>query len=147
MTRIDFPPVWLVAFLVIAWVQVRVVPTPFPQPLGHDIGALAVLCGLFLIVTATIQFRRHRTTIVPRGDASQLITTGIFGKSRNPIYLAFVLILAGASLWLGSVLGLVLVPVLVAVLTRRFITDEEARLRATFGETYEKYAEETRRWL
>ena len=147
MKRIDLPPVWLVVFLVIAWVQVRLAPTPFPQPLGHDIGAFAVLCGLFLIVTATIQFRRHRTTIAPRGDASKLITTGIFGKSRNPIYLAFVLILAGASLWLGSVLGLVLVPVLVVVLTRRFIVGEEVRLRGAFGETYDRYAEETRRWL
>ena len=147
MKRIDLPPVWLVAFLVIAWAQVRVAPTPFPQPLGHDIGAFAVLCGLILIVTATMRFRRHRTTIAPRGDASELITTGIFGTSRNPIYLAFVLILAGASLWLGSVLGLLLVPLLVVVLTRRFIVGEEARLRATFGETYDRYAEETRRWL
>lgn len=147
MQRIDLPPVWLVAFLALAWLQVRVLPTPFPQPLGHDIGAFAVLCALFLLGAAAMQFRRHRTPIHPRGDASALLTTGIFGKSRNPIYLALVLILAGASLWLGSLLGLLLVPVLVRVLTRRFIIDEEERLRATFGKSYEDYAEETRRWL
>lgn len=147
MKRIDLPVAWLAAFLVLAWAQARFAPTPFPQPLGHDIGAFAILCAVLLLIAASVQFRRHRTTILPDGHASELITTGVFGKSRNPIYLAFVLVLAGASLWLGSILGLLLVPVLAAVLKRRFILPEEERLRATFGEAYERYAEETRRWL
>ncbi len=147
MKWLDLPPVWLIAFMALAWAQARYVPTPFPQPLGQDIGALAVVCGLFLMVAAVMQLRRHRTTILPGGEAQELVTTGIYGKSRNPIYLADVLLLAGFSLWWGSVLGLLLVPVLVAVLTRRFIEGEEARLGRAFGTAFTEYTARTRRWL
>ena len=147
MKALDAPPVWLIAFVVVAWLQVGLAPLPFPQPLGRDIGAFAVLAGLFFVVAAVMQMRRHRTTVLPHAAASELVTTGIFGKSRNPIYVGLVLILAGASLWIGSLLGLILVPVFVGVLTRRFIVDEEARLKAAFGADYEAYAESTRRWL
>lgn len=147
MRLIDIPPVWLVAFIAAGWAQARWVPIPFPQPLGRDIGALAVLVGLLVTIAAVLQFRRHRTSIVPHETASALITDGIFRKSRNPIYLADVLFLAGFSLWMGSLLGLALVPVLVAVLSRRFIAGEEARLHAAFGPRYEAYARDTRRWL
>lgn len=147
MKLIDTPPVWLIAFAVIAWLQVRVLPTPFPQPLGHDIGALAILCGAFFMVAAILQLRRHRTTVMPHQSASALVTTGVFGKSRNPIYLADILLLAGFSLWFGSVAGLILVPVFVLVLTQRFIEGEEDRLRASFGNAFEEYSKKTRRWL
>lgn len=147
MKALDLPPVWLIAFVAAAWAQVAVAPLPFPQPLGRDIGAFAVLAGLFFAVAAVMQMRRHHTTVQPRSAATQLVTSGIFGKSRNPIYLGLVLILAGISLWLGSVLGVILVPVFVVVLTRRFITGEEEHLRQTFGADYEAYAESTRRWL
>ena len=147
MKWIDLPPAWLVLFLAIAWAQARYLPTPFPEVLGNDIGALAIFCGVFLMAAAAMRFRRHRTTIVPHRNASALITGGIYAKSRNPIYLADLLFLAGFSLWWGSVLGLVLVPVLAAVLRQRFILPEEARLRADFGAGFEKYFAETRRWL
>jgi protein-S-isoprenylcysteine O-methyltransferase Ste14 len=147
MKALDAPVPWLIAFIALAWVQAEVLPLPFPQPLGRDIGAFAVLAGLFFVIAAVRQMRRHNTTVLPHGSPSELVTTGIFGKSRNPIYLGFVLILAGLSLWLGSILGLVLVPVLAAVLARRFIGPEEARLQAAFGPAWEAYAESTRRWL
>jgi protein-S-isoprenylcysteine O-methyltransferase Ste14 len=147
MRLVDIPPVWLVAFIAAAWVQVRWAPTPFPQPLGHDVGALAILIGLLLMIAAAMQFRRHRTTIIPHEKPRELITAGVYRKSRNPIYLADVLFLAGFSLWIGSVLGLMLVPALVIVLRRRFIEPEEGRLRDLFGAAYEEYARQTRRWL
>ena len=147
MKWIDLPPIWLLAFLVVSWAQAQFAPTPFPDTLGDDIGALAILCGAFVLVAAALQFRRHDTTVMPRGEPEALITSGIYGKSRNPIYLADVLFLAGFSLWWGSVLGLVLVPVFMALLKRRFIEGEEARLSAAFGQAYEEYRKETRRWL
>lgn len=147
MKWIDMPPVWLIGFLALAWAQARYLPTPFPRTMGHDIGALAILAGLVLMVLAVREFRRHKTTVVPRREPEALITSGIFAKSRNPIYLADVLLLAGFSLWWGSVFGLALVPLLIVVLRRRFILGEEARLAAAFGPAYETYAENTRRWL
>ena len=76
-----------------------------------------------------------------------LITTGIFRLSRNPIYLADLLILTGVSLIWGKFIGLILVPLLGWVLFRRFISGEEARLREIFGEEYTAYTARTRRWI
>lgn len=147
MRTVDLPPVWLVAFLALTWAQARFFPTPFPQPLGRDIGALAVVVGILVTIAAALQFRRHRTSVIPHQTPSALITTGVYGRSRNPIYLADVLFLTGFALWTGALLGLALVPVLVAVLTRRFIEPEERRLASTFGQAYTDYAAATRRWL
>lgn len=147
MKALDAPLVWLIAFVAAAWAQVRLVSLPFPQPLGRDIGAFAVLAGVFFVVATVVQMRRHGTPVLQHATATELMTTGIFGKSRNPIYVGLVLILAGVSLWIGSVLGVILVPVFMGVLTRRFIEGEEARLKAAFGDAYEAYAASTRRWL
>ena len=67
--------------------------------------------------------------------------------TRNPIYVAMALMLAGWALWSGSVLGLVLVPLFQRIITRRFILGEEQRLRAAFGQRAEAYIARTRRWL
>ena len=99
------------------------------------------------MVAAVLSFRMARTTIIPRQDPSALITTGIYRWSRNPIYLADVLFLLGVALILGRFLGLVLVPLYIYLLDRRFIRGEEARLRAAFGPKFTDYAASTRRWI
>jgi protein-S-isoprenylcysteine O-methyltransferase Ste14 len=75
-----------------------------------------------------------------------MITGGIYRHSRNPIYLADAMILAGAAL-LQDVGALVLVPVFMAVISRRFIAGEEAALAARFAGAYREWAGNTRRWL
>ena len=74
------------------------------------------------------------------------------GLSRDQIDVtlasnADVLILAGMSLILGSVPGLILVPVLAGVLQERFIKGEEARLAEAFGAEFAAYRDATRRWI
>lgn len=100
-----------------------------------------------LVVAAVLEFSRARTTTIPREAPSALITTGIFRHSRNPIYLADLLVLFGVSLIWGSVPGLVLVPVLGWLLQARFIRGEEERLAAAFGTEFETYRSATRRWI
>ena len=75
------------------------------------------------------------------------MTGGIFRFSRNPIYLADLLILCGFALIWGRVLGFLLVPVLAILLQRRFILPEEARMREKFGAAFDAYVAQTRRWL
>src|SRR5262249_31559299 len=51
------------------------------------------------------RFRQARTTFAPfkPGEASYLVTTGVFRISRNPMYLGLVLLLIGWAIWLGTV--------------------------------------------
>ena len=76
-----------------------------------------------------------------------LIQSGIFKRSRNPIYVADVMILTGMILWWDAVLALPLVPIFVWILEKRFILAEEDRLRRKFRANYARYCEKTRRWF
>lgn len=143
MRFIDLPPVWLLAALVAVWLS--------PWTLGWAwrfwLGLTLLGVAAFLTLAALREFSRARTTIIPHLDPKALITTGIFAWTRNPIYLADVLILLGLSLFWGKLLGLLLVLPFAWLLQKRFILGEEARLRAAFGDAFERYAANTRRWL
>lgn len=143
MKWIDLPPVWLLASLGIAYVW------RWPASWSGMFwpGLILLVLALGLVIAAVLEFARARTTIVPHRSATALITSGIFGYSRNPIYLADLAVLAGFSLIWGSLPGLCLVPVLGLILWSRFIRGEEARLAADFGAEFESYRNRTRRWL
>ncbi|WP_170758823.1 methyltransferase family protein [Ruegeria lacuscaerulensis] len=149
MHRIDVPPVWLLGFAVLAWLQAR----HFPLGLSLDsafsdlLGGILIGGGLILLLLAIVEFRRHKTTVIPHETPSAMVQSGIYKRSRNPIYLGDVLILTGLILRFDAVLSLVLVPVFVWVLERRFIVPEEDRLRRTFRADYARYERQTRRWI
>jgi protein-S-isoprenylcysteine O-methyltransferase Ste14 len=143
---LDYPPFWLLAALGVVWGEAWAWPKPVPQGMALAGQGLFWL-GLGLLALASLSFWRARTTIVPHNTPSALITGGLYRLSRNPIYLGDALILCGVALKYGAVTGLVLLPVFVWVITRRFIAPEEARLRAAFGAQAERYFQRTRRWL
>jgi len=145
---IDVPPVWLALFLALVWLQGTYLPVgPEPGPLARVLGGALILGGLALIFVAAWEFRRHRTSVVPHMEPDALVTSGLFALSRNPIYLADALILWGCALRWHAWPSLLLVPLFMGFIARRFIAAEEARLRAAFGEAFEDYARRVRRWL
>lgn len=79
-------------------------------------------------------------------EPPELITAGPYRYSRNPIYVGHSFAHIGGAVLLGSLwVLLALIPV-VAYL-HRVITQEEDRLRVLFGDKYDAYRENTRRWL
>lgn len=149
MKWIDLPPVWLIGFASLAYIQSR--QFAFGLSLAHPatlfLAGLLVGGGIVLTALAALEFRKHRTTIVPHQSPSQLIQSGIFKRSRNPIYLADVMILLGLILWWDAVLSLVLVPIFFWLLETRFVIPEENRLRRQFRADFARYAQKTRRWV
>jgi protein-S-isoprenylcysteine O-methyltransferase Ste14 len=142
----ESPPTWLVLCVALAWLQSRFLPLLPPLPETRHLSTLFVVGGLVVIALAAWQFRAHKTTILPREVPRRMIDTGVYAYSRNPIYLADALILAGCALrW--DMAGLVLVPAFVWVITTRFIIGEEAGMRAAFGAAFDAYAARVRRWV
>ena len=110
---------------------------------------LLLAIGLLLALVAVVQFIAAKTTINPLrpARASNLVTTGVFAISRNPIYLADLLILAALATWLGNVLNAALLALFVWTINRYQITPEEQALTQLFGEAYAAYRARVRRWL
>jgi protein-S-isoprenylcysteine O-methyltransferase Ste14 len=149
MRRIDIPPVWLLAFVFLAWLQARFLGFGLSLEGGVTdlLSGVLIGGGILIVVMAVVEFRRHKTTVIPHETPTALVQSGIYKYSRNPIYLADILILAGLVLRLDAVLSLVLVPILVWLLERRFILPEEDRLRRTFRADFARYECKTRRWI
>lgn len=148
MKWIDLPPIWLAGFLFCNFALGR--SGYFGSPFGDwaDLpGAILLGLGIVLMVLAVVQMTRHRTTVVPHREADALVSSGIFGLSRNPIYLGDALVLAGVVLMSGPPVAGLLVPVFMVVIRQRFILPEEARLSRRFGSEFETYARRVRRWI
>lgn len=148
MKRLDFPPIWLITLLCLAYLQAKLFPIlSLPGPFADILAGPMVGAGILATVLAVVEFRKHKTTINPHGQPETLMQSGIFKYSRNPIYLADLLILTGMILYWDAILSLPLVPIFMQILGRRFILPEEDRLRRAFRGDFASYCLKTRRWL
>lgn len=144
---LDWPPVWFVGgvliVLILGWIG-------FPAGFGGygpGLGLGLVALGVWLMVQALMLMRARGTTVNPRGMPSALVTEGVFGISRNPIYLADTIILLGVAFWADAVLGLLVVAGFVWIIQDRFIMVEEERLAEAFGDPAAEWFVKVRRWL
>ena len=118
-----------------------------PASLRYGLGGGLALAGGALMAAALRLFRKAGTAIPPWEPTTALVTTGVYRRSRNPIYLAMVLLYVGLALVFAAAWAfLFLVPVLVT-LQIAVIRREEAYLDRRFGEPYRQYHARVRRWL
>ena len=126
---------------------VLVVPPGVYPDAQSFIGRGAIVFGIILMGVSFVMFQKHRTSVVPKRTPNSIITSGPYKYSRNPIYVADAIVLIGYVLTLGSVISFVLVPAFAWVIRKRFINGEEVGIRAEFGQAYDDYCQQTRRWL
>ena len=142
------PPVVALMFIVIAYFLGRFAPLPFSPPaILRYMGLVLSFVGFLLGIGAFLEFRKARTTLDPHGSAKQLVTSGIYRFTRNPIYLGFLLMVIGLPLNSGLYWGIVLAPFYIFLVNRLIIQHEEAYLEKKFGKTYTSYTSRVRRWL
>jgi len=116
----------------------------FPYRLG---GILLLGVGIWLNIWADNLFKKAETTVKPFEESSALIVEGPFGASRHPMYLGMALALLGVGLLLGSLVALLVPFAFIAAMEIAFIKHEERALETTFGEEYNRYRRQVRRWL
>ena len=100
-----------------------------------------------MVLSSCSVVRLTQQQMVPHETPTALVATGPFRFSRNPIYLADLLILAGWSLTLGAPFALLLLLPFAWVLKTRFILPEEARAATALGPDYADYRTRVRRWI
>ncbi|HLO27537.1 MAG TPA: isoprenylcysteine carboxylmethyltransferase family protein [Anaerolineales bacterium] len=142
------PPVLLLVHIFAAFILNWLLPLPFVFP-GFLIwiGDAFILAGLALPFSAVNQLRKAHTTLDPHSPVTEIVTSGPYRFSRNPIYLGFLCLLIGFPLIFRSYWGLILSPVFMVLLYELVIKHEEAYLENKFGEIYTAYKARVRRWL
>jgi len=117
---------------------------------AHGLIAMGLaLVGLLICVMGVASFKRARTTVNPMtpGSSSSLVQWGVYGLTRNPMYLGLSLILLGWTVFLSNVLAFCLLPAFVLYMNRFQIEPEEKALTLRFGQEFIAYASRVRRWL
>lgn len=119
------------------------------SPARGFMAVLCVLAGTGAVVSGVFALRRHRTTVNPLTPeaASEVVQSGVYRFSRNPIYLGLLLWLLGLAAYLGSVVALLLLPGFVVYMNRYQIVPEERALLAKFGAPYARYIAAVRKWV
>lgn len=140
------PPVMVGLVLAAAWLLQRVVPVPLGPPLP-EFGGLAIFVAIGLVGWAVLVLAKAGNDPRPDRPDAALVETGPFRFSRNPIYLGFLLVLAGFALRWGDLWGWIALVVGHLLLDRLVVVREEAYLATRFGEAYAAYRGRVRRWL
>ncbi len=76
-----------------------------------------------------------------------IVTGGPFRFTRNPMYVALMLLYVAGTLAIGTMWAAILVVPVFLALNYGVIIPEERYLTTTFGEQYTAYQRRVRRWI
>lgn len=135
------------ASLALHWIVPRPLAAGMLRLALIPLGIVAVMAGLRLIVLARRELARYGQPTDPGHPTGKLVQTGVFASSRNPLYLASVLIFFGLAVGLNVLWALVALLASIALCHAVLIVPEERYLAAKFGQEYQAYAASVQRWL
>lgn len=145
------PPLMALAVIVLGlgldWLlRTAVLGSALPLAWRIVIGILLIVAGLGLAVPARSSFKSLGTNVEPWKPTTLLVTTGLFGRMRNPMYVGGTLFLLGLAILVASDWMLVLTIIFVPVMHFGVVRREERYLLGKFGESYRQYMDRVRRY-
>lgn len=144
------PPPLIFLTPLLLGLALRWAPVPAPAldlRLRLGVGLPLVVAGAALGVWGLATMRRARTPAEPWKTPRALVTDGPFARTRNPLYVAMALIVAGLALALDALLALPLLVPALLVVRQGVVLREERYLERKFGDEYRAYCARVRRWL
>ncbi|WP_182033124.1 methyltransferase family protein [Vibrio diabolicus] len=149
--ELKVPPVavfWLVILLMYGLtvlVPSLNISVPFVEVV---VGGLTLLSG-YMGIAGVYEFHKVKTTVNPvkPDTASSVVRTGVFAFSRNPMYMALLLLIIAIGLWWQHLSVVLCSVVFVSYMNRFQIKPEERVLERLFGEEYVDYKNHVRRWI
>lgn len=150
MNRWMSPPVaFAVAVIAMWWIGRSVTIGRYPFAHQTAIGIALVVLGVGIVGVSLRSFAVMGTTPDPTQPqkATELVTSGVYSLSRNPMYVGDAVMLAGIAVWIENLIGLVPLAAFVLFIDRFQIPAEEQALAEIFGDRYTAYRGKVRRWL
>jgi protein-S-isoprenylcysteine O-methyltransferase Ste14 len=143
------PPVVLLLFLAGGYGLQRFFPIGGGEPAIESLiaGNALMVLAFAIAVLAARELARAQTAIHPGKAPAALVRTGVFARSRNPIYLSFVFFMVGCGLATANPWMIILAPLFVLYVQERIIKREEGYLTQRFGPDYLAYRKKVRRWF
>lgn len=110
---------------------------------------ILAVAGFAIAIAGVVAFRRAQTTVDPFSPdkATSLVTSGVYAWSRNPMYFGMLLVLLGWAVFLADGLAVAVTLLFIPWMNRFQIGPEERVMRAKFGEAFEAWAGQVRRWI
>ena len=142
-------PTTLLLISLVAMLLLRLVlrgPQILPAP-WNLLGVVLVALGVWINLAADRAIHLARTTVKPFEEPTALITDGVYGFTRNPMYVGFAGILVGVAMLLDAWIPVVVVIAFIVMMEVVFIESEERSLGRSFGKAWEEYRRTVRRWL
>ena len=125
-------------------VPVQLLPDDFPSTW---ISVLMFVLSFLLGGWSFREYARCQTPVDPQFPAENLVTTGPCRFSRNPFYLALIILQTGFAILVNSLWMSAATVVLFVLLHFTVIIPEETYLTTRFGQDYLDYRARVRRWL
>lgn len=132
----------------IAIVLQIVLPLSFMPTIAARVsGVILILMNFLFGLPALRGMLVAKTSPNPKRPVSALVSSGIFQRTRNPMYVGLTLIFVGLLTFFQNGWGLVLTPILIWLITICVIIPEEKYLEEKFGSKYLEYKSIVRRWI
>ncbi|HZM06943.1 MAG TPA: isoprenylcysteine carboxylmethyltransferase family protein [Methylocella sp.] len=145
---IALPPLILGAAIALGLILNFFWPTKFlARSVAVPLGLLIVAGAITIGILAVREMRSANTPLDVRKAPTRIVTSGVFQRTRNPIYLGMVLLCIGIAFLADSLWLMMIVPLLAVVLQKGVIEPEEFYLEKNFGEDYLRYKMQVRRWI
>jgi protein-S-isoprenylcysteine O-methyltransferase Ste14 len=111
------------------------------------VGGTLVFASFVLMGLALRTFWARAVDPNPRVAVARLVDCGVYGVSRNPIYVSWLGIVGGLALGFDSLWMLAVLPLLWTFLERAVVAREERYLELRLPESYRSYRERVPRWI
>ena len=139
------PPIVFLAAILLGIIVNRVWPAHFLS--STFLGPLVTVGAVVLFLLSYREFRAAGTPVRGNKRSTTIVRTGPYRFSRNPIYVSFILLVLGLSVWLNDLWLLVMLVPAVAFIAAVVIPREERFLDRNFHDQYSRYKAAVRRWL
>ena len=149
--KLKIPPaIVFLVFGLLMYLLAEFLPVGYFDFFGrHYLMIALVVFAIIIAIVALLQFYASKTTIDPTqpDKTIKLVTSGIYAYTRNPMYLALLVLLLAWGVWLGNAFNTLLAAGFVAYMNRFQIEPEEQALRQIFEKDYKQYCLLVRRWF